>query len=309
MTGCQLRRSAAGALFQIGFPVFAMVLRTGDLHPRQSRYCRWPMMNDRRRQGMDVVDLNSDLGESFGAYTIGNDTEMLDIVSSANIACGFHGGDPLVMHQTLKLAREKSVGIGAHPGFNDLWGFGRRQIHGERPEDLEKMLIYQIGAIQGVAHSLGLRVSHFKAHGALDNMAAIDADIAMACARAVKAIDPTLLFLARPGNELEKAADRLGLRCAREIFADRAYDDDAHLVSRKIEGSVIHDPNIAVPRVLQMIDEGAITSVSGKKIPVAIDTICVHGDNPAAVAMARLIREGLERAGTRIRPMAETLAA
>lgn len=258
---------------------------------------------------MDVVDLNSDLGESFGAYTIGNDTEMLEIVSSANVACGFHGGDPLVMHETLLLAKKNSVGVGAHPGFNDLWGFGRRQIHGMRPDDLEKILIYQVGAIQGMAQTLGVKVSHFKAHGALANMAAVDADLAMACARAVKAIDLNLLLMVMPGNQMEKAGEKLGLRCAREIYADRVYDDDANLVSRGIAGSVIHDADVAVPRMLRMIEEEAITSASGKKIPVAIDTICVHGDNPAAVAMARRIREGLENAGVKVRPMAETLAA
>ncbi len=257
---------------------------------------------------MDVVDLNSDLGESFGAYVIGNDDEMFKIISSANIGCGFHGGDPLVMHKTLSLAKENGVGAGAHPGFNDLWGFGRRPILGERPEDIEKSMIYQIAAIQGMAHTLGMRVSHFKTHGSLGNMAAIDADLAMACARAVKAIDRDLLFVVMPGNELEKAGEKLGLRCAREIFADRAYDDDANLVSRKIEGSMIHDPAVAVPRMLQIVEDQAIISVNGKKLPVAIDTICVHGDNPAAVAMARQIRDGLEKAGVAVRSMAETLA-
>jgi 5-oxoprolinase (ATP-hydrolysing) subunit A len=256
---------------------------------------------------MDVVDLNSDLGESFGAYKMGNDEEMLGIISSANVACGFHGGDPLVMHETLSLAKRNGVGVGAHPSFIDLWGFGRRPIHGERPADVEKILVYQVGAIQGMAHFAGTRVGHFKTHGSLGNMACVDADLAMACARAVKAIDPGLLFVVMPGTELEKAAEKLGLRCAREIYADRAYDDSANLVSRKVEGAVIHDPEIAVPRVLRMVEEQAITSVSGRKIPVPIDTICVHGDNPAAVAMARRIRDDLGRAGIAVRPMAETL--
>ncbi|MBT3358136.1 MAG: 5-oxoprolinase subunit PxpA [Rhodospirillales bacterium] len=257
---------------------------------------------------MDVVDLNSDLGESFGAYVIGNDEEMFKIISSANIGCGFHGGDPIVMHKTLSLAKEYGVGAGAHPSFNDLWGFGRRPIMGERPEDIEKSMIYQIAAIQGMAGTLGMRVSHFKTHGSLGNMAAVDADLAMACARAVKAIDRDLLFIVMPGNELEKAGEKLGLRCAREIFADRAYDDDANLVSRKIEGSMIHDPAVAVPRMLKIVEDEEIISVNGKKLPVAIDTICVHGDNPAAVDMARQIRNGLESAGVAVRPMAETLA-
>ncbi len=256
---------------------------------------------------MDRVDLNSDLGESFGAYVMGNDEDMLKIISSANIACGFHAGDPLVMHKTLTLAKENGVGVGAHPSFIDLWGFGRRPIHGEKPEDIEKILIYQVGAIQGMARSVGVEVTHFKTHGSLGNIAAVDADLAMACARAVKTIDPDMLFIVMPGNELEKAGEKMGLRCAREIFADRAYDDDGNLVSRKLEGAVIHDPEVAVPRVIRMVEEQALTSVSGKKIPVAIDTICVHGDNPAAVAMAKRIRDSLTEAGIAIRPMAETL--
>lgn len=257
---------------------------------------------------MDTVDLNSDLGESFGAYVIGNDEEMFKIISSANVGCGFHGGDPLVMHKTLLLARENGVGVGAHPGFYDLWGFGRRPIMGEKPDDVGKAMIYQIGAIQAMAKSLDMKVTHFKTHGSLGNMAAVDADLAMACARAVKSVDPDMLFVVMPGSELEKAGERLGLRCAREIFADRAYDDDGMLVSRKLPGAMIHDPAEAVPRIVRFVEEGALTSLSGKKIPAAIDTICVHGDNPAAVAMARQIRDALSAAGVAIRPMAETLA-
>ncbi|MBL6946034.1 MAG: 5-oxoprolinase subunit PxpA [Rhodospirillales bacterium] len=257
---------------------------------------------------MGTVDLNSDLGESFGAYVIGNDEEMFKIITSANVGCGFHGGDPLVMHKTLTLAKENDVGVGAHPGFNDLWGFGRRPIQGERPEDIEKSMIYQIGAIQAMATSLGMTVTHFKAHGSLNNMASVDLDLAMAIARAVKAVDRDLLFVAMPGSKLEEAGEKLGLHCAREIFADRAYDDDGMLVSRKIEGSMIHDPDIAVPRIVQFVQDGALTSVSGKKIPVQIDTICVHGDNPAAVATAARIRESLTDAGIAVQPMAKTLA-
>ena len=257
---------------------------------------------------MDKVDLNSDLGESFGPYVIGNDEEMFKIISSANVGCGFHGGDPLVMHKTLTLAKENGVGVGAHPGFYDLWGFGRRPIQGERPDDVEKSMIYQIGAIQAMATSLGMKVTHFKTHGALGNMAAVDEGLATAAARAVKKVDPDMLFVVMPGSELEKAGEKLGLHCAREIFADRAYDDDAMLVSRKVEGSVLHDPAIAVPRIVQFVEEGVVISVTGKKIPVKIDTICVHGDNPAAVAMAQQIRDSLTAAGVTIQPMAKTLA-
>lgn len=256
---------------------------------------------------MAVIDLNADLGESFGPYTIGNDAEMLRIISSANVGCGFHGGDPVVMHRTLELAKEHGVGVGAHPGFNDLWGFGRRQIRMDAG-DIEKMLIYQVGAIQSMARAVGTTVTHYKIHGALGNMACVEPDLAMAAARALKAVAPELLFVVLPGSELETAGDSLGLRMAREIFADRAYDDGGMLVSRKLPGAMIEDPAEAAPRMVRFIKEGALESQSGRRIPVHIDTICVHGDSPSAVAMAAAVRTGLTDAGIRIRPMAETLA-
>ncbi len=257
---------------------------------------------------MAVIDLNSDLGESFGPYTIGNDEEMLSIITSANVGCGFHGGDPVVMHRTLELAKQHGVGVGAHPGFNDLAGFGRRQIRGDRPEDIEKMLIYQVGAILGMARALDTRVTHYKIHGALGNMACVEPDLAMSAARAVKAVAPDLLFVVLPGSELEKAGDRLGLRMAREIFGDRAYDDAGMLVPRSVEGAVLHDAAVAAPRMVEFVRNGAIESVTGKRIPVPIDTICVHGDSPSAVQMARAIRSALTEAGIDLRPMADTLA-
>lgn len=253
------------------------------------------------------VDLNSDLGESFGAWTMGNDAEMLGIVTTANVACGFHAGDPLVMHETVRLALERGVEIGAHPGFLDLWGFGRRPIQGERPADIEKLVIYQIGALQAMAAVVGHKVRHLKTHGALGNMAAVDEGLAMAVARATKAVDPELILVVMPGNELEKAGLKLGLKLAREVYADRTYDDEGNLTSRKLPGAVIHDSAEATRRVLRMLEDGAITSVSGRRIPVAIDTICVHGDNPAAVAMARGIREALEAAGVTLRPFARNV--
>lgn len=256
---------------------------------------------------MPVIDLNSDLGESFGAYTIGHDDQMLDIISSANVACGFHGGDPLVMHDTLVRAGRNGVGIGAHPGFNDLWGFGRRQIKMDVAE-VEKMLIYQVGAIQGMARATGTEVTHYKIHGALGNMACVDADLAMAAARAVKAVAPELLFVVLPMSELEKAGEKMGLRMAREIFADRAYDDNAMLVPRGTPGAMIHDAEVAGPRILKFIEDGAIESLSGKRIPVRIDTVCVHGDSPAAVDIARNLRGQFEAAGLDIVPMHKTLA-
>lgn len=253
---------------------------------------------------MDAIDLNCDMGESFGAWNMGSDREMLNIVSSANVACGFHGGDPLVMFETVTRARECGVGIGAHPSFFDIWGFGRRLIQGEAPEDIEKIVVYQIGALQGVARALGHPVGHVKAHGSLANLAAIDRPAALAIGRAIAAVDRELIYVVMAGTELERAAAELGLPMAREIYADRAYDDDGNLVSRKEAGAVLHDAEEAAARVQAMVGEGAIISRSGKRIPVAIDTVCVHGDNPAAVAMAERVRGKLEAAGIAIRPMA-----
>jgi UPF0271 protein len=256
---------------------------------------------------MDSVDLNCDMGESFGVYVMGSDAEMLKIVSSANVACGFHAGDPLVMHKTLSLAKDNNVSVGAHPSFFDLWGFGRRPILGERPVDIEKMIIYQVGAIQAMARSIDYQITHVKTHGSLGNMAAVDADLAMAVARSIRTIDRNLIFVTMPGTETEKAGEKLGLRVAREIYADRTYDDTGNLTSRKLPGAVIHDPDLASRRVLRMVEEQAITSVNGKRIPVPIDTICVHGDNPAAVAMASMIRDHLLTAGVKIKPMSQLI--
>ncbi len=258
---------------------------------------------------MDAIDLNCDMGESWGAWTMGSDAEMLGIVTSANVACGFHGGDPLVMFETVRQAREKGVGIGAHPSFYDIWGFGRRMIQGESPQDIEKTVVYQIGALEGVARAVGHRVGHVKAHGTLANLAAVDRAAALAIGRAIAAIDRELVYVVMAGTELERAAAELGLPMAREIYADRAYDDAGNLVSRKLPGAVLHDAGAAADRVLAMVREGAIISASGKRIPVAIDTVCVHGDNPSAVAMAGRVRERLERAGIAVRPMVQPPAA
>lgn len=257
---------------------------------------------------MNRVDLNSDMGESFGAYTMGDDAAMLKIVSSANIACGFHGGDPLVMDKTLRYAKENGVGAGAHPSFIDLWGFGRRPIQGEKPEDIEKILIYQIGAIQAMAQTVDHPVTHLKPHGSLNNMACVDADLAMACARAARTADWDLIFVVMPGTEMEKAGEKLGLRVAREIFADRNYTDDGQLVSRKLEGAMIHDAEFAAGRVVQMVKDQEIVSITGKRIPVGVDTVCVHGDSPTAVAMAAEIRDALIAEKIAIRPMADFIS-
>ncbi len=251
---------------------------------------------------MTAVDLNSDMGEGFGPWKMGDDEAMLSIVSSANVACGWHAGDPLIMHRTAEIAKAKGVSIGAHPGFGDLWGFGRRVIRGDSMADLEKQIAYQVGAMQALAVMAGHKVTHVKTHGALGNMTNDDDDMAMAVGRAIKAVDRDLVYVVMPGLSTERAAARLGLPMAREVFADRTYDDSGNLTSRKVEGAVIHDAALAAERVLRMVQDQEVVTVTGKRLKVGIDTICVHGDNLAAVAMARTVRETLEKAGIAIRP-------
>lgn len=248
------------------------------------------------------IDLNSDMGEGFGAWRMGDDAAMLAIVTSANIACGWHAGDPLIMFQTAEIALKNGVAIGAHPGFGDLWGFGRRRILGDSLSDLEKQIAYQIGAMQALATLAGHKVTHVKVHGALGNMINDDDDMAMAVGKAVRGVDRSLIYVVMPGRPTERAAERLGLRAAREVFADRAYRDDGNLVGRTQEGAVIHDSALAAARVLRMVEDKRIVAASGDVIPVEIDTICVHGDNPAAVEMARSVRQTLEGAGVILRP-------
>lgn len=251
------------------------------------------------------VDLNCDMGEGFGAWKMGDDAAMLDIVTSANVACGWHAGDPGIMHDTAALALKKGVAIGAHPGFNDLWGFGRRVISGHSMDDLEKQVAYQIGALQACATLAGHRVTHVKPHGALGNLSQADDGIAMAIGRAIKGVDASLVYMVMPTQATERAAEKLGLTMAREAFADRTYDDTGNLTSRKVEGAVIHDPTLAAARVLRMVEDGEITTVTGGKIKAQIDSICVHGDNPAAVGMARAVRDALAAKGIAVRPFIE----
>lgn len=253
---------------------------------------------------MRHMDINADLGESWGAWEKGDDDALLDIITSANVACGFHAGDPLVMHRTLSRAREKGVGVGAHPGYMDLWGFGRRRFAVDDPDEIEKILIYQIGALRAMAGAVGVPVTHFKAHGALANVTAVNPAIADAAARAVLATDPGLIFLAMPGTEQERAAERAGLRIAREAFADRAYMTDGTLAPRDRPGAVLHDAEEAAARAARMVAEGRVATLDGPPIALDFDTICVHGDNPQAVGMARAVRQALEDAGIRVRPLA-----
>ncbi|MEQ9813772.1 MAG: 5-oxoprolinase subunit PxpA [Azospirillaceae bacterium] len=249
-----------------------------------------------------TVDLNADLGESFGPWQMGRDEEMLKIVSSANVACGFHGGDAMIMRATIELAKANGVAIGAHPGYNDIWGFGRRAMPNEKPEDLKWQAVYQIGALRTMAAAHGLDLHHVKAHGALSNRAMVDREVADAIAGAIQAVDPELVFYVLPSTRLEEAGREAGLRLAREIFADRGYEDDGRLVARGQPGAILHDPDEAADRALKMVEEGAVTSINGVKLPMAIDTICVHGDNPAAVALADQVRNRLEGAGWTIAP-------
>ena len=246
------------------------------------------------------VDLNADMGESFGPWPMGSDAALLEVITSANIACGFHAGDWDVMAATMALAVENGTGIGAHPGFPDLQGFGRRKLHMPL-NSLANLVAYQLGAAQAMAQGQGGRVRHLKLHGALANMAAEDKQMALACYRAALAIDPQLIIMVLAGTQQQAAAHELGCRTACELFADRAYNDDATLVDRSQPGAVIHDPEAAAARVLQMVQAGAIISETGKHIPTRIDTICLHGDTPTAVQIARAVRTGLERAGVGIK--------
>lgn len=246
------------------------------------------------------VDLNADMGESFGPWALGDDPALLEIVTSANIACGMHAGDWDVMAATIAMASEKGVGIGAHPGFPDIQGFGRRRMDLSETS-LANLVAYQLGAAQAIAAARGTRVRHLKLHGALGNMAAEDADLARACFQGALAVDPDLTMMVIAGTRQADAARDLGCNAACEIFADRAYNDDATLVDRKRPGAVIHDAATAAGRIRDMVLDGAIHTESGKRIETRIDTICLHGDTPGAVAIARAVRATLEEAGVEVR--------
>lgn len=249
------------------------------------------------------IDLNTDCGESFGPWSKGNDAEVLSIVTSANIACGFHASDPDTMAETIRLARSHNVALGAHPGYEDKAGFGRRVIP-MSPKEVTRMVAYQIGAAQAMAALAGGRITHVKAHGALSNHAGRDRETADAIADAVKAVDPDLILLAVATTELETAAREKGVPVAPEIFADRMYDPDGQLRSRKEPDAMIEDPEEAASRVVAMIEEGAIIARDGTRITTDIQSVCVHGDGPSAVAIARRVREALEGAGIIVAPFA-----
>ncbi len=245
---------------------------------------------------MPSVDLNADMGESFGPWNMGDDESLLKIITSANIACGFHAGDPDVMAQTMIQAAENNVGIGAHPGFPDLQGFGRRNM--KIPHDsLRNLVRYQLGAAMGVAKAVGTKVRHLKLHGALANMCSVDIDMARACYQGALDVDPDIIIMVLAVTKQEDAVRELNCKWVGEIFADRAYNDDGTLVDRSKPGAVIHDPELAGPRIVNMVQEGAIITESGKRLETSIDTICLHGDGPTAVQIARSVRENLIAGG------------
>lgn len=253
-----------------------------------------------------VVDLNCDMGESFGAYALGADEALMPLVTSANIACGYHAGDPMVMDRTVRLALRYSVGIGAHPGFPDLMGFGRRAMH-LRPEEIENYVLYQIGALAAFAHSVGAELSHVKPHGALYNMAARDPEIARAIARGVARAGSHLILVGLAGSALIQTAAELGLPAAREGFADRAYDPDGSLRPRHLPGAVLTDPETAAEQALRIAREGRVVASNGESIPLVADTLCIHGDTPGAAEIARAVRQRLEDAGVQVMPMGKFL--
>lgn len=253
---------------------------------------------------MVFVDLNSDLGESFGSYKIGNDDAVMKFVTSANIACGFHGGDPLVMEETVKKALENNVAIGAHPGFPDLMGFGRRNMS-VTPQEAKAYIIYQVSALNGFIKALGGKMQHVKPHGALYNMAAVDQKLARAIAEGVYAIDSGLILMGLAGSELIRAGVEIGLSTACEVFADRAYTPAGTLVPRGVPGAVIHDKKEAAARVLEMVLEGKVTSIEGEEISIKADTICVHGDNQEALELVCSIRKTLREAGVEVKALTQ----
>lgn len=242
------------------------------------------------------VDLNADMGEGFGPWRMGDDAALLGVVTSANIACGMHAGDANVMAGVMRAAAAADVGVGAHPGFADLQGFGRRRLK-LSAEELANLVAYQLGAAQGMARLAGTRVRHLKLHGALSNMAAEDAAIARACYGAAVALDPGIILVAQAATAMEAVAREIGATWVGEIFADRAYNDDGTLLDRSRPGAVLHDPAEVGRRMEEMIRARAIITASGARLPARIDTICVHGDSPAAVTMAATLRAHLETAG------------
>lgn len=253
---------------------------------------------------MNRIDLNCDLGESFGAYKLGMDDEVIPYISSANIACGFHASDPVVMRKTVKLVKKSGVSAGAHPGFPDLLGFGRRNMN-VSPAEAKAYVQYQIGALSAFCRAAGIPLVHVKAHGALYNMAGKDYALAKAICEGIAEFDKNLILLALSGSEMIRAAKDAGLRAASEVFADRAYEEDGSLVARTKPGSMITDEDEAIGRVVRMAKEGKAAAVTGKDISIQADSVCVHGDNAKALEFVRKIRAALTAEGIEIAPLSQ----
>lgn len=255
---------------------------------------------------MYFVDLNCDLGESFGNYKCGMDGEVIPYISSANVACGFHASDPLVMEQTVALAKEHKVCIGAHPGYPDLAGFGRRNMAVSK-EEVKAMVQYQIGALQAFCKAKGVKLSHVKPHGAMYNMAGKDENLAKAICEGIYEVDKDLILLALAGSKMLKAAQETGLKAAREVFADRAYEEDGSLVARSKEGAMITDEEEAIKRVIRMVKEGKVTAITGKDIDVTADSVCVHGDGEKALQFVAKIHSAFKAEGIETAPLATVI--
>ena len=253
------------------------------------------------------IDLNADMGESFGPWPMGADAALLKVITSANIACGFHAGDPDVMAQAMALAVENKVGIGAHPGLPDLQGFGRRRMQ-ITPMEARNLVAYQLGAAQAMARQAGGAVRHLKLHGALANMAAEDEALARACYAGALAVDPEIIVMVISGTAQARAAQALGARIAQEIFADRAYTEDGLLMDRRLPGAVIHDADQVCTRIVDMLRAGTIITAEGTHLPAQIDTICLHGDTTGAVALAQALHAALSAEGIALRPFDGTRA-
>ncbi len=250
------------------------------------------------------MNINADIGESFGAWKKGNDAAVMPLINSANIACGMSAGDPTVMHETVALALGLGVSIGAHPGFNDIWGFGRRAM-AMRPRDIEYLVAYQIGALMGIAAMHGTRVTHVKPHGALHNVGIVDADVAMAMARGVQGVDRDLIYVGLAHSQIEKAARACGMRFAVEGYIDRMYEDDANLASRTLPDAVHKDPAVAARQVVAMVVDRVIITRGGKRIPVEVDSLCLHADEPTAEMVGSAARQALLNAGVTLKTLPE----
>ena len=251
---------------------------------------------------MYTIDMNCDLAESYGVYRIGMDEEILPYITSANLACGFHASDPVVMSKSVEACKRNSVAVGAHPGFPDLQGFGRRNMI-IPPKEVKAMVMYQIGALDAFCRANGITMQHVKPHGALYNMAGKDYELARAVCEAIADVNPRLILMAQAGSQMQKAAEEMHLKMAREIFADRAYEEDGSLVARNKPGAMITDENFSFERVITMVRQGKVAAITGKEIPIQADSVCVHGDGEKALLFVKKLREAFLTEGIQVRSL------